>query len=224
MSRIRRVDVGGMVYHVWYRANFRSRLFRSPIHYQAFLEIVKESLNFVPMRILAYCLMPNHWHLVLYPRADGDLAKFMQRVTMTHTQRYHAKGQTVGYGHIYQGRYKSLPVEMGGHFMTLVRYVERNAQRARLAPRAEEWPWSSVHVRLFGKAEEKQILSPWPVPEPPDYLKWLNHSQGKEEIAGIRQAIKRSRPYGSENWTAKAGSQFGLESTTRSRGRPPKGS
>ena len=78
--------------------------------------------------------------------------------------------------------------------------------------------------RLFGKAEEKQMLSPWPVREPPDYLKWLNHSQGKEEIAEIRQAIKRSRPYGSENWTAKAVRQFGLESTTRSRGRPPKGS
>jgi putative transposase len=224
MSRIRRVDVGGMVYHVWNRANFRSRLFRSPIEYQAFLGIVKESLNFVPLRILAYCLMPNHWHLVLYPRADGDLAKFMQRVTMTHTQRYHAKGQTVGYGHLYQGRYKSLPVEMGGHFMTLVRYVERNARRAGLAPRAEDWPWSSVHVRLLGKAEEKQMLSPWPVPEPADYLKWLNQSQGKEEIAEIRQAIKRNRPYGSEKWTATAVTQFGLESTTRSRGRPKKGS
>jgi putative transposase len=110
----------------------------------------------------------------------------------------------VGYGHLYQGRYKSLPVEMGGHFMTLVRYVERNAKRAGLAPRAEDWPWSSVHVRLFGKAEEKQVLSPWPVPESPDYLRWLNHSQGKEEIAEIRHAIKRSQPYGSEKWTAKA--------------------
>ena len=224
MSRIRRVHVGGMVYHVWNRSNFRSRLFRSPIQYQAFLGIVKESLNIVPLRILAYCLMPNHWHLVLYPRADGDLAKFMQRVTMTHTQRYHAKGRTVGYGHLYQGRYKSLPVDMGGPFMTLVRYVERNARRAGLAPRAEDWPWSSVHVRLLGKAEEKQMLSPWPVPEPADYLKWLNQSQGKEEIAEIRQAIKRNRPYGSEKWTATAVTQFGLESTTRSRGRPKKGS
>ena len=224
MSRIRRVHVGGMVYHVWNRANFRSRLFRSPLEYQAFLGIVKESLNIVPLRILAYCLMPNHWHLVLYPRADGDLAKFMQRVTMTHTQRYHAKGRTVGYGHLYQGRYKSLPVEMGGHFMTLVRYVERNARRAGLAPRAEDWRWSSGHVRLLGKAEEKQMLSPWPVPEPADYLKWLNQSQGKEEIAEIRQAIKRNRPYGSEKWTATAVTQFGLESTTRSRGRPKKGS
>jgi len=121
MGRVRRVDVGGRVYHVLNRANFRSRWFRKPAHYQAFLEIVKESLNFVPMRILAYCLMPNHWHLVLHPRADGDLGKFLQRVTMTPTQRYHAKSRTVGYGHIYQGRYKSLLVQSDGHFLTLVR-------------------------------------------------------------------------------------------------------
>jgi len=194
MSRVRRVDVGGMVYHVLNRANFRSRLFRTPAHYQAFLAIVGESLTFVPMRILAYCLMPNHGHLVLYPRADGDLGKFLQRVTMTHTQRYHANTRTVGYGHVYQGRYKSLRVESDRHFLALVRYVERNAKRAGLVPKAEDWPWSSVHVRLYGSARERKMLRAWPVPEPPDYLKWLNHSQGKEEIEKIRQAIKRSRP------------------------------
>ena len=213
-----------MVYHVLNRANFRSRLFRNAAHYQAFLEIVEESLNFVPMRILGYCLMPNHWHLVLYPRAHGDLAKFLQRVTMTHTQRYHAKTRTVGYGHVYQGRYKSLLVESDSHFLALVRYVERNAQRAGLVKKAEAWPWSSVHVRLYGNAQGKKRLSPWPVPAPPDYLKWLNHPQGKEEIEKIRQAIQRNRPYGSKKWVSGAVKQFGLESTTRSRGRPKKGS
>jgi len=212
------------VYHVLNRANFRSRLFRTPAHYQAFLAIVRESLTFVPIRLLAYCLMPNHWHLVLSPHADGDLGRFMQRVTMTHTQRYHATTGTVGCGHVYQGRYKSLLVESNHHFLALVRYVERNAQRAGLVPRAEDWPWSSVHVRLYGTVRERRMLRSWPVPEPPDYLKWLNHAQGKEEIENIRQAIQRSRPYGSEKWVSKAVRQFGLESTTRSRGRPKKGS
>ena len=213
-----------MVYHVWNRANFRSRLFRNPAQYRAFLGIVEESLDFVPMRILAYCLMPNHWHLVLHPRADGDLAQFLRRVTMTHTQRYHARSQTVGYGHIYQGRYKSLLVESDRHFLGLVRYVERNARRAGLVAKAEDWPWSSVHVRRYGHAQEKKLLSAWPVAEPPDYLKWLNHAQRKEEIEKIRQAIKRSRPYGSEKWVSQAVRQFGLESTARNRGRPNKGS
>ena len=213
-----------MIYHVLNRANFRSLLFRKPAHYDDFLAIVKESLNFVPMRILAYCLMPNHWHWVLYPRADGDLSKFVQRVTLTHTQRYHAKGQTIGYGHIYQGRYKSLPVESDSHFLALVRYVERNAKRAALVNRAEDWPWSSVHVRLYGDAEQRKILSPWPTPEPGDYRKSLNHAQGREEVEKIREAIARSRPYGSDNWVSKAAREFGLESTTRHRGRPKKGS
>src|SRR5579872_1117887 len=127
MSRVRRVEVGGMVYHALNRANFRSALFRKEAHYGDFLALLEETLAVLPMRLLAYCLMPNHWQLVVYPRADGELSKFLQRVTLTHTQRYHAKTRTVGYGHVYQGRYKSLPVELGGHFLTVVRYVERNA-------------------------------------------------------------------------------------------------
>ncbi len=223
MGRVRRVDVGGVVYHAWNRANFRSALFKQGAHYADFLAIVKESLDFVPMRILAYCLMPNHWHLVLHPRADGDLSKFLQRITLTHTQRYHAQSRTVGYGHVYQGRYKSLPVEQDAHFLALVRYVERNAQRAGLVSRAEDWPWSSVHVRGCGKEEAGKLLSPWPVPEPPQYLQWLNRSQPKEEIEKIRFALTRSRPYGSEKWVSRAVAQFGLENTMRQRGRPRKG-
>ena len=223
MSRVRRVDVGGEIYHALNRANFRSRLFKTDGHYRDFLGIVEEALEFVPMRILAYCLMPNHWHLVLYPRADGDLARFLQRITLTHTQRYHARSGTAGYGHIYQGRYKSLPVEMGGHIMTLVRYVERNAQRAALVKKAEDWPWSSAYARLYGKEDQKKLLSPWPLEEPRDYLPWLNQSPPKEEIENIRYAQKRSRPYGSEPWVLKAAARFGLENTLRNPWRPKKG-
>jgi REP element-mobilizing transposase RayT len=114
-----------MIYHALNRANFRSRLFRRDAHYQEFLGVVGESLHWAPMRMLAYGLMPNHWHLVLQPPADGDLSRFLQLLTLTHTQRYHARTRTVGYGHLCQGRYKSFPVESGGHFLTLVRYVEK---------------------------------------------------------------------------------------------------
>jgi len=212
-----------MVYHGLNRANFRSTLFKKDAHYKDFLGILEESLRFVPMRILAYCLMPNHWHLVLCPPADGDLSKFLQRVTLTHTQRYHAQTRTVGYGHVYQGRYKSLPVEQDRHFLALVRYVERNAKRAGLVARAEDWPWSSVYVHVHGNPESQRILSPWPVPEPKQYLEWLNRSQPKKEIENIRYAIQRSRPYGAERWVSQAVAQFGLENTMRSPGRPRNG-
>ena len=224
MGRARRVDIGGMVYHAWNRANFRSRLFRETAHYEDFLGIVEEGLSFVPMRILAYCLMPNHWHLVLQPRADGDLSKFLRRITLTHTQRYHARTRTAGYGHVYQGRYKSLLVESDQHFLTLVRYVERNAKRAALVKKAEDWRWSSAHTRVYGNEKQRKMLSPWPMAEPRHYREWLNASQGKEEIENIRYAIKKSRPYGSEDWRRKAVAQFGLENTMRNSGRPRNGS
>ena len=212
-----------MIYHALNWANFGSRLFPQAAHYQDFLDIMEESLKSVPMRILAYCLMPNHWHLVLYPRADGDLSKFLQRLTLTHTQRYHAKTRTAGYGHVYQGRYKSLAVESGRHFLTLARYVERYAKRAALVKRAEDWPWASVHARLYGNEKQKQMLSRWPMAEPRPYREWLNASPGKEEIANIRDAIKKSRPYGSKQWVANAVGKFGLENTLRNPGRPKKG-
>jgi REP-associated tyrosine transposase len=213
-----------MIYHVWNRANFRSRLFREAAHYADFLAIVEAGLSFVPRRVLAYGLMPNPWHLVLQPRADGDLARFLRRLTLTHTQRDHARTRTTGYGHVDQGRYKSLPVEPDGHFLALVRYVEQNAQRAALVAKAEDRPWSSAHARWGGGEKGKKMLSPWPLAAPRRYLEWLNQPAGKEEIAQIREAIKKNRPYGSENWVGQAVAQYGLENTLRNRGRPKKGS
>jgi putative transposase len=159
-----------------------------------------------------------------HTRADGDLSQFLRRITLTHTQRYHARTRTVGSGHVYQGRYKSLLVESDRHFLTLVRYVEMNAKRAGLVKKAEDWPWSSAHARVGGNPKPKKLLSPWPVAEPRSYREWLNQSQGKEEIENIRDAIKKSRPYSSEQWLRKAVAQFGLENTLRNSGRPRNGS
>jgi len=84
------------------------------------------------MRLLAYCIMPNHWHLILYPRNSGGLAQFMGWLTNTYTRRWHTKNGTVGQGHLYQGRYKSFLCQDDNHFLTLVKYVERNAKKADL--------------------------------------------------------------------------------------------
>ena len=174
------------------------------------------------MRILAYCLMPNHWHLVLYPKHEGELSKFMHQMTLTHTQRFHVRTKTIGYGHIYQGRYKSFLVEDDRYFLTLMRYVERNAKRAALVKRAEDWKWSSAHTRFLGTEKQKKFLSPWPVEEPDDYREWLNRSEAKEEIENIRYSIKRSKPYGSEEWVQKIIKKFGLETTVKDPWRPKK--
>ncbi|MDO8469714.1 MAG: transposase [bacterium] len=224
MGRASRVEVGDIVYHVLNRANFRFKLFSKNAHYQKFLGIMEEAMELTPMRILAYCLMPNHWHLVLHPRNDGDLSAFMHWVTLTHTQRYHATTNTVGYGHVYQGRYHSMPVETDAYFTSLVRYVEANAKRAGLVRRAEDWKWSSLYARTQGSEARRRILSAWPVAEPENYRVWVNQCESEEETERIRDAIKRSRPYGSKAWVERSVKKFNLQCAIRDPWRPKKGS
>ena len=138
MGRPLRTAPGDLVYHVLNRANGRQPLFEKDGDYAAFERVLAEACQRVPMRILAYCVMPNHWHLVLWPYLDGDLSHFMGWLTLTHTQRWHAHHHTVGHGHLYQGRFKSFLVQQDAHLLAVCRYVERNALRAGLVERAEQ--------------------------------------------------------------------------------------
>jgi len=123
MPRARRQSPGGVVYHVLNRANGRQKIFRSVCDYTAFEKILTEGLDKIPMRLTGYCLMPNHWHLLLWPYNDGDLSAFMHWVTMTHSQRWHAVHNTTGTGHLYQGRFKSFPIQTDSYYLTALRYI-----------------------------------------------------------------------------------------------------
>ena len=220
MPRTLRVDVGDVVYHILNRSTARLQIFETDEDYLAFEKTIIEAKEKYPMRILSYCLMPNHWHLVLYPKEDGQLVSFMQWLTMTHTHRWHAAHHTTGSGHLYQGRYKSFPVEGDEHFLQLVRYVERNAKRANLVEAAEDWRWSSLNRRMFGTAKQKEFLDSWPVESDGDYVKWVNEEQSKEEVEVIRMSLTKGRPYGNEAWMSSMTERLGLQSAWRERGRP----
>lgn len=220
MPRIERTDVGEYVYHVLNRANARAQIFDGDKDYQLFENTLEEAVEKYDMRLLSYCIMPNHWHLVLYPKKDGDLALFMGWLTNTHTRRWHTEKRTIGQGHLYQGRYKSFLCQDDNHFLTLARYVERNARRANLVKKAENWKWSSVWRRENGTAKQKSILSTWPVTKPEDYLNWLNQAQTEDEEKTIERSITKGNPYGSERWTDSVVERFGLEQTFRKVGRP----
>lgn len=224
MGRALRTDVGGYVYHVLNRANARAIIFENKQDYELFETCLEEAKERTDMRVLAYTLMPNHWHLVLYPRKDGDLSKFINWLTLTHTQRWHAGHRTIGYGHLYQGRYKSFLCQDDAHFLQLVRYVERNPLRANLTRRAEEWRWGSAWRRQCGTSKQKQLLADWPTPKPRGYAMFLHEPQSQTEIEAMRRAIARGNPYGSDTWTGKVIRAFKLESTVQPRGRPKKGS
>ena len=197
-------------------------LFSKEKDYAAFEGLLEQTRQSRPMRICAYCLMPNHWHLVLWPEHDGDLAAFMQQLTTRHVRRWQLHRRRVGYGHVYQGRYKSFPVEEEEYFYQLARYVERNALRAALVERAEAWKWSSLWRRSSGTPEQKQLLSAWPVAYPKGWDKFVNEPQTEAEVDAIRRCVARGQPYGGEDWVRRTAEQLGLESTLRAPHRPRK--
>ena len=222
MGRPLRAADGGYVYHALNRAAGRHTLFENDADYLAFERVLAEALDRVPVRLLAYCVMPNHWHLVLRPRADGELSRFLGWLTLTHTQRWHAHRHSAGTGHLYQGRFKSFPVQEDDHFLIVCRYVERNPLRARLVRRAENWRWGSLWRRERGSADERAVLSDWPVPRPRRWVELVNAAQTPAEEAAVRTAVGRGRPVGDAAWVGKAAERLGLETTLRPRGRPAK--
>ncbi len=174
------------------------------------------------MRLLGYCLMPNHWHFVLWPENDGDLGRFMQRLTITHVTRWQKNYNMVGFGHVYQGRFKSFPIETDEHFCQVMRYAERNALRANLVTRAEDWPWSSLWIDQFGSAEHRAMLSRWPIPRPVKWCQYVNEPQTEAELTALRRSCVRGTPYGSTKWVSQTAQTLGLQATLRKPGRPKK--
>jgi putative transposase len=156
---------------------------------------------------------------VLWPRADDEVGEFTKWMTLTHTQRWHAHYHTSGSGR-YQGRYKSSPVQQDMHLLLVWRYVERNALRANLVSRAQDWRWGSLWRRHQQRGAE--LLSDGPLARPADWLDFVNEPQSEEELAALRGSVDRGRPFGDDDWQRQTVTDLGLEATLRPRGRPPK--
>jgi putative transposase len=222
MPRVARQCPGGVIYHVLNRSVARISLFRSDKDFLAFEKTLLEALDRLAVEVLAYSIMPNHWHLVLRPHRDGDLSKFMQWLTLAHAQRWRTSHGTVGFGPLYQGRFKSFPIQCDDHLLVVLRYVERNALRAKLVSRAELWRWSSLYRRLSGTAQEREMLSKWPIDLPRNWIKLVNEPQTGAEEDAMRVSIYKSRPFGTPAWQRKVGKELGLVSCFRAVGRPKK--
>jgi len=235
MPRSPRPASGGIVTHVLNRSNARRPLFERDGDYELFEHTLEQAHARKPVRILSYCLMPNHWHLVLWPRGDGDLPGFMRRLTVTHTQRWHAAHGTAESGHVYQGRYRMFPVQApritaaerrrgvlkkGSSLWTVVRYVERNALRAGLVARAEQWRWGSLWRRTEGNADQRALLSDLPGGCPADWLERVNRRQTAEEERAVACCIARSRAFGTRASVAATAARLGLQSILCPRARP----
>jgi putative transposase len=220
MPRRLRDASGGLVYHVLNRAAGRRTLFAKVEDYAAFERVLEELFERTRLRILSYCVLPSHWHLLLWPREDGELSEAMRWLTVTHAQRWHAHRHSAGTGPVYQGRFKSFPMQSDEHFLTAARYVERNALRANLVDRAEDWRWSSLWRRVQKDKSLASFLSAWPIERPRGWVRRVNQPLTEPELEALRRCVRRGQPFGGDRWTLRVATRLGLESTLRPRGRP----
>jgi putative transposase len=231
MPRIRRIAPEGVAQHVVNRGNDRKGVFKKKGDYLAFLRFMREAQDRIPVRILAYCLMPNHFHLVVWPTSVTELSAYMCRLMNLQIRNYHQHYGTCGHGHIWQGRFKNFPIQHDHHLLNVLRYVEANALRASLVRRAEDWSWSSL-VRFSGPdvttteaptgVNDRPTLAGWPIARPSDWCDYVNTIPAKEELEQMRWSARRGTPYGENGWVEKTAKESGLESTVRPVGRPPR--
>jgi len=210
------------------------KVFHGRDDYAGFVKLMDLACRRVPMRVVGCCLMPNHFHLLVWPREDGDLSRWMQWLMTSHVRRHHRGRGTSG--HVWQGRFKSFPiqrrrpttaeraagvVQTEDPVLAVLRYAERNPVRAGLVKRAEDWPWSSLAWWL-SPADAPQFWRPGIVLRPRGWLAQVNRREDEAALAAVRQSAQRGRPFGTPAWTARIVQRLGLESTVRPRGRPRK--
>ena len=215
MPRRRRIPSSGLVFHVLNRSARRLPLFEREADYAMFVKLLGEAVERHPTRLLGYCVMPNHWHLVVWPRVN-ELSPFMHWLTLMHAQRWNFRHGLTGTGPVYQNRFKAIPVQTGTHLLSVLRYVERNPLRAQLIRRAEQWRWSS----LWQRANNTNVvpLSPWPLPMPTDWICRVNEPQTGNELRAVRNALARNYPLGDAEWSSQTAATLGIG--LRPRGRP----
>ena len=212
------VSSGGYAYHVLDRAVGHGRIFGKPRDFEAFEEVFVEAKKRLPIRLLAWCVLPNHWHLVLWPRGDGDLSEFMRWLTVTHTQRWRRHITRRVRAPCTKAVSSRSPIQEDRHLLAVLRYVERNRC-------VQIWwgPPRSGGGRAFGigsAATGGGVLDNEPVALPRDWRRQMQSPEREAELAALRRSVVRGSPFGEESWQERTAKRLGLKSTLRPRGRP----
>ena len=218
MPRPPRLLYANQCYHVLNRANQKAQIFHSPADYDAFVKLMTRAQEQLEMAVLAVCLMPNHVHFVVRPAADKDITRWMHWLFTTHSRHYNDKYEKVG--HVWQGRFKASIAQCDQHLLTVIRYVERNALRANLVHKAEDWRWGSLRWRLM--ARPPFSLVPAPIALPSWWREFVNHPQTAAELAEIRTSVNKQRPFGDPDWVVERAREAELMQSLAEPGRPRK--
>ena len=194
-----RLVVPGYPHHVTQRGNRQLATFFVDNDYQDYLELLSANLQKAEVAIWAYCLMPNHVHLVAVPEATDGLARLLR---ITHHKYARFINERFGWqGHLWQERFHSFVMDEA-HLFAAVRYVELNPVRAGLCAEPYHWPWSSVHAHLFGRPDP--VVDPAPMlMRVPDWTAYLSGGGNGPSNADLRRHSRTGRPAGSESFITK---------------------
>ncbi len=216
-----------MVYHALNRGNNRADVFGGPEDHEAFLRSLAKTQERYPFRLFGYCLMTNHFHLLLRPGAGQSISRIVQSLTVAHTWRYHKRHRTVG--HVWQGRFRSPVIEDDEHLLVVLRYIEANPLRAGMVTDLGEYPWSSYPAHGLGRADP--LVSPMPEFDALGRSPWERQSRRRrkvhaapkqDEIDRVRESLRSGKPLGSAEFVETKAQILGLNLNPRRRGRPRK--
>jgi putative transposase len=227
MGRPLRPIGDGLVYHGLNRGNNRDRVFFDDADFRQFLAALAQTKERYPFRLYAFCLMSNHFHLVVEPADGQEISRVLQSVTVAHTWHFHkAHGSS---GHVWQGRFKSPLVASDEHLLTVMRYVEANPLRAGLVTDLADYPWSSYAAHALGQemplVDEAPVwasLGPTEGARQAHWRKRLHTPLSEKELAALRRSVISGRPYGTARWVAQTAARIGFNLGPRPRGRPRK--
>ena len=227
MGRLPRAIGEGLIYHALNRGNNRTDVFAEEGDYLAFLYALGQTQSRYPFKLFGYCLMTNHFHLLLQPGPGQSVSRILQSLTVTHTWRYHKAHQSSG--HVWQGRFKSPVIQDDEHLLIVLRYIEANPLRAAMVKDPGDYPWSSFQYHGLGRPSE--LLSPVPAweqlgrTESERRRRWRAKVQAKqktEELRAVRASVGSGRPFGNEEWTKDIARRLQIDLERRPRGRPRK--
>jgi putative transposase len=219
MPRVARAIAVGYPHHITQRGNYRQAVFAEEDDYTQYLETLAVFAPQYGLDIWAWCLMPNHVHIIGVPGNQDSLARTFNTVHMLYAQYFNRKRNATG--HLWQGRFFSCALDER-HLYAAVRYVEMNPVRSGLVPAAQDYPWCSAKAHLTGACDPLLSGHCFLRDTVQDWAKYLGEDQDREASDSVIKATKIGRPCGNEDFVKRMEGLLNRQLTASPRGRPRK--
>ena len=219
MPRIARIIAPGYHYHITQRGNCKQMVFNEKNDYSTYIRLLAKYSVEYRLSILAYCLMPNHIHIIAIPQEQNSMAKTFHVCHMKYAQHFNKKYSLSG--HLWQGRFYSCLLDEN-HFTAAVRYVENNPIRAKLSSDAISWPWSSAFAHCYNKDEMLSLGEIYQYLDVYDWKRYLAEPENQIDIKLIREYTLKGRPLGNTAFIQKLEVLCSRQLLPRLPGRPKK--